>query len=653
MPAIIQPTMMPTFQATSLDEYLKPLQEYKNAYDAIEKSYNTLEDSTAVLEKLKADYPESEAYKRYAEYQQNLSNAAESLASVGLTPNSRKALHRMRDRYTKEMMPIIAGYAKIADAKTRFNNLKPGEVMSYDPYAMSIDQFIGENPEFRPYNLEQITAAAKDAANAHSSREDLWFANDDMIRQLQNNYITAIGHEKGFLNADPKTIATIKNAQDVVEKLFHDPNGVHSNDPLIQNIVAQVGSLDLTKMSSDTKSQVLSAIIQGTITGLTGQLNYQTLGSGASGSGSGSTPAINAVKYFELSDVGVDINPELRKVIENEHDVVEDLYDPGMFSSRVRKFNKLYEQTSPKPKQTSGQIYINGKYNPSALNENEAELIAINNWNKQRDAALQQATLTEINKLREKYNLPALTSVDEINDKTRRELDYAIDKENKSGIYAKKLATLNTQDASTILSFLRNRIGPNNEFSDNAGGVMYITNKKDKITDDSNDIAMARKIINSPDTKITFDFSKSTDNGNKGDVILTNNTLSDLNVHIARRELFNAYQMVDVKNLKIAIRNQIKEMDTTNLSENDQAFIDSLNDFVSTNSVTSMENLFETLGQIQNISLDRDDMQEFKYNVFNALLDKFGEGIRSRANLQLVSKSNTSSNEQPTNKNKE
>lgn len=643
MPAIIQPAMMPTFQATSLDEYLKPLQKYKDAYDAIEKSYNTLEDQTAVLEKLKADYPESEAYKRYAEYQQNLSNAAESLASVGLTPNSRKALHRMRDRYTKEMIPIIGGYAKIEDAKTKFNNLKPGEVMSYDPYAMSIDQFIGENPEFRPYNLEQITAAAKDAAIAHSSREDLWFTNDDMIRQLQNNYITAIGHEKGFLNADPKTIATIKNAQDVVEKLFHDPNGVHSNDPLIQNIVAQVGSLDLTKMSSDTKSQVLSAIIQGTITGLTGQLNYQTLGSGASGSGSGSTPTINAVKYFELSDVGVDINPELRKVIENEHDVVEDLYDPGMFSSRVRKFNNEYIKQYP------SDVYINGPLaNGEVLYGKE-----FNTWKKLKDTALQQATLTEINKLREKYNLPALTSADEINDKTRRELDYAIDKENKSGIYAKKLATLNTQDASTILSFLRNRIGPNNNFSDNAGGVMYITNKKDKITDDSNDIAMARKIINSPDTKITFDFSKSIDNGNKGDVILTNNTLSDLNVHIAKSQLFNDSQMVDVKNLKIAIRNQIKEMDTTDLSENDQAFIDSLNDFVSTNSVTSMKNLFETLGQIQNISLDRNDMQEFKYNVFNALLDKFGEGIRSRANLQLVSKSNTSSNEQPTNKNKE
>ncbi len=629
--------MMPTFQATTLDEYLKPLQEYKNAYDAIEKSYNALEDQTAVLEQLKADYPESEAYKRYAEYQSNLSNAAESLASVGLTPNSRKALHRMRDRYTKEMIPIIAGQAKIAEAKNRFNNLKPGEVMSYDPYAMSIDQFIGSNPEFRPYNLEQITAAAKDAAVAHSLREDLWFADDNFIRQLEENYITAMGHEKGFLNADPKTIATIKSAKDVVDKLFDDPNGVQSNDPLIQNIVAQTSSLDLTQMSPETKSQVLSAIIQGTITGLTGTLNYQTLSSSIGGSGgSESVPKINDVQYFQLSPAGVEINPEARKVIKNEHDIVEDLYDPGTFSSRVKNFNKSYKKENPEPSINSNQ-------------KNDAEAIVLYNYNKRKEATLKQATLNSINEMRAKYNLPALTSVDQINDATRKELDYAIDKQNNTGIYAKHLATLNTQNASTMLSFLRSRLGTY-DFNDKAGSPLWVTDKDGDVVEDIDDKNVARRMLQDENTKVTFDFSKKMDRGNTGDVILTNNTLSNMQIHIAPGQLFNENQIVDASRLKVGIKRQLEKIDKSELSERDAAFVDAMERFTLTNS-TSMEQLFATLGELQDISLDNSSMQEFKYNVYKALLDKFGENLRSRANLQMVSKSGSSENEQPTNKN--
>lgn len=635
--------MMPTFQATTLDEYLKPLQEYKNTYDAIEKSYNALEDQTAVLEQLKADYPESEAYKRYAEYQSNLSNAAESLASVGLTPNSRKALHRMRDRYTKEMIPIIAGQAKIAEAKTRFNNLKPGEVMSYDPYAMSIDQFIGSNPEFRPYNLEQITAAAKDAAVAHSLREDLWFADDDFIRQLEENYITAMGHEKGFLNADPKTIATIKSAKDVVDKLFDDPNGVQSNDPLIQNIVAQTSSLDLTQMSPETKSQVLSAIIQGTITGLTGALNYQTLDSSISGSGgSESVPKINDVQYFQLSPAGVEINPEARKVVENEHDVVEDLYDPGAFSSRVKNFNKSYEKENPRPT----KVY--GRYDGSS-EERSAAVLEDSNYKNQKEAALKQATLYSINEMRAKYNLPALTSVDQINDATRRELDYAIDKQNNTGIYAKHLATLNTQNASTMLSFLRSRLGTY-DFNDKAGSPLWVTDKDGDIVEDIDDKSVARRMLQDENTKVTFDFSKKIDNGNTGDVILTNNTLSNMQIHIAPGQLFDENQPVDASRLKVGIKRQLEKIDKSELSERDAAFVNAMERFTLTNN-TSMEQLFATLGELQDISLDNSSMQEFKYNVYKALLDKFGENLRSRANLQMVSKSGSSENEQPTNKN--
>ncbi len=638
MPALIQPTMLPTYQATTLDEYLKPLQEYKNAYDAMEKSYNALEDQAAVLESLKADYPDSEAYRQYSQYQQNLSEAADTLASVGLTPNSRKALHRMRERYTKELIPIINGYSKIKEAQNRFNQLKPGEVMSYDPYRMSIDQFIGNNPEFRNYNLEAITNQAMQAARAHSAREDLYYLDDNFSKQLADNYQSAVAHMQGFLNSSPKLLKTIKNAEDVIKTMFNDPDGVNSKDPLIQDIVAQVKSYDLTKMSDETKGWVLNSILHGTISGLTGSKQYQFLANKGISASSGSSegPTLNDSQTFLMSPSGVAINDEIRDVVDNYHETVRELYqtDPAKRFSLVAKFDKQYKKEHPTD-------YSEDPYSEEAKA-----------WIAERDKAFEQHILANINQLRKDVDLPALTNTAQINSKSMNELDSAIDKKYGTGLYEKSVAVYNTQDASTALSYLQNKIGDHSFSEKESDKVMWAEDKNGKLrlaSDPKSDEALYR-MLDDKNTKIIFDFGKQTDRSNKGVIKLKNNTISNMTICIAPQQIFSKNDYVEVGALKQQLAAAISRFDYDALSDTDKEYIEAVSRFIN-DRTSSMYSLFECLGNIQNLGLDNYELQANKANVWNALLTAFGDNFKARTNLQVVSKSGTSSNEQPTNKN--
>ncbi|MCI6615015.1 MAG: hypothetical protein MSC51_04175 [Mollicutes bacterium] len=63
MPAIIQ--NLPTFNPFSFEQYIAPLNKYKESYDALENAYNKVESQASTLESLVANDPDSKAYARY------------------------------------------------------------------------------------------------------------------------------------------------------------------------------------------------------------------------------------------------------------------------------------------------------------------------------------------------------------------------------------------------------------------------------------------------------------------------------------------------------------------------------------------------------------------------------------------------------------
>lgn len=615
MPALIQNT--PTFNPFSFEQYIAPLNEYKKAYDNIESAYNTVESQASVLESLVANDPESKAYARYNQYATDLRNEADQLAMVGLTPGSRKRLHNMKTRYAKELVPIQTGYAKWEEAKKRFDNLKPGEIMSYNPYEMGIDDFIGENPDFRNFDLEKIRDNAEKAGKAHSMRE--WYTGVD--KRLTDNVIRtnniAIDNVMGFLNDTSELAKQINDAQSLKNYLLKgtDKNKVDTNNPLVQSILAQVQGIDLSKMSTGSKKQILNSIMLGTITGLVANEDYKylarfspTLRSG----GSGVSIPNNENYIYTLT--GAEIDEDLLAQRKQKLDEIDDVYN--------RDTNVMYTEI------------IDGsyQYRPPEISERA-----------------KQQKLQDFNKLREQYGL---LPVESITEDSYKELRNTVSQLYDDGIFANRAPVLNTQSSKTILSAFNSRlVQPVDDTEDNNRGAFWMVDSKGKKVDpfDEKNNKVYESLLSDSDTKIMFDYDKKLDNSNKGVIVLFNNKYKQ-HIEIKPEMIFSSdagYISKDVMDsARFYLGNSIEHLNPDNAQDRDMANI--LKDFVDKGN-TYMD-LWKTLTKLKEIKLSSSDVNNsvYKSRIFNILNSMLIDPLVARSYLQVQSMSDTNSAMKPT-----
>lgn len=156
------------FKPFSYDEMIKPIQVADAEHKAIEGEMGELSTRAGVFDKLANEQTDPEAYAMYKQYSTDLASQAESLAKSGLTPDSRTALSKMRQRYSQEITPIEQAY-KRRDELTKEQReamLKdPTLMMSQAASTLSLDDLIkNPNMSYQAYSGNMLTQQAAQAA---------------------------------------------------------------------------------------------------------------------------------------------------------------------------------------------------------------------------------------------------------------------------------------------------------------------------------------------------------------------------------------------------------------------------------------------------------------------------------------------------------
>ena len=158
------------FKARSFDDLIKPLAMYTQEYNALEQGINELDTKASIWENMANEQTDKNAYKMYKNYADDLRNAADQLASQGLSKMSRPALMNLKSRYSKEIVPIEQAYntrQKQAEEQQKALLQDPTLLLSRRAATTSLDDYI-RNPQlaYEAYSGKLLTAQVATAAQA-------------------------------------------------------------------------------------------------------------------------------------------------------------------------------------------------------------------------------------------------------------------------------------------------------------------------------------------------------------------------------------------------------------------------------------------------------------------------------------------------------
>ena len=137
------------FKARSFDDLIKPLAMYTQEYNALEQGINELDTKASIWENMANEQTDKNTYRIYKNYADDLRNAADQLASQGLSKMSRPALMALKSRYSKEIIPIEQAYQNRAEEiKEQRAGKAKGMVYEGDASTASLDRYLS-NPSIR------------------------------------------------------------------------------------------------------------------------------------------------------------------------------------------------------------------------------------------------------------------------------------------------------------------------------------------------------------------------------------------------------------------------------------------------------------------------------------------------------------------------
>nr|DAP62185.1 MAG TPA: hypothetical protein [Crassvirales sp.] len=161
------------FRPFSYDELVKPLTQYKEAYDKVEAQYSDLVSQTEQWKDIANRTKSPEAYAMYSKYANDLNNIVDDF-SRGMTLQNRSQLMSMKRRYASEIQPI----ARASEAMKEANDLRvksgPDSIFEVGEYN-SLDQFLhGKTANNRSQSRDALTkrtAAMTEAAMASAMKD--------------------------------------------------------------------------------------------------------------------------------------------------------------------------------------------------------------------------------------------------------------------------------------------------------------------------------------------------------------------------------------------------------------------------------------------------------------------------------------------------
>ena len=116
------------FRPFSYDELVKPLVQYKEAYDKAEADYTNLAMQTEAWRDIANQENSPVAYKMYKTYSDDLSRMVDDF-SKGMTLSNRGALMGLKRRYASEITPIARASEAFDKAARTMGMPYPGGIL--------------------------------------------------------------------------------------------------------------------------------------------------------------------------------------------------------------------------------------------------------------------------------------------------------------------------------------------------------------------------------------------------------------------------------------------------------------------------------------------------------------------------------------------
>lgn len=155
------------FKPFSYAEMLQPVQMSTEAHQDIENAYADLSAKANIWDELANEQTDPYAYNLYKSYSDDLEKQAGQLAREGLSPISRQNILNMRQRYSKDIIPIEQAYQRRNELinEQREALLRDNTMMfNTDASMLSLDDLI-RNPSLS-YQMQSGEALAKQAGEA-------------------------------------------------------------------------------------------------------------------------------------------------------------------------------------------------------------------------------------------------------------------------------------------------------------------------------------------------------------------------------------------------------------------------------------------------------------------------------------------------------
>ena len=135
------------FRPFSYDELIKPLMQYKEAYDKVEADYSNLAAQTEQWKDIANQTQSPEAYAMYSKYANDLNKVVDDF-SRGMTLQNRSQLATLRRRYASEIIPIAKAATRkreLEEEQRKLSLQDPTRLWQRRASDISLDDFI-KNP---------------------------------------------------------------------------------------------------------------------------------------------------------------------------------------------------------------------------------------------------------------------------------------------------------------------------------------------------------------------------------------------------------------------------------------------------------------------------------------------------------------------------
>lgn len=239
------------FKPFSYQEMLAPTLMATQAHQELENKYGELATKANVWEEMANEQTDPYAYKMYKTYANDLEEQAGQLAREGLNAASRQNMLKMKQRYSRDIVPIEQAYKRrqeLIDEQRKALMANPSLMYDADFSMTSLDDLISNpNLSYTSVSGDDLYKKGKEAAISSSSRLL------EVMPALQGQYWKI---RQGY-------------GADAANKFLIDQANIPELNQAIDRIVSQSG------VTSANKSRATDYVISGIMSGMSYDEKYQ------------------------------------------------------------------------------------------------------------------------------------------------------------------------------------------------------------------------------------------------------------------------------------------------------------------------------------------------------------------------------------------